>query len=240
MLKVVDHYFIFNGKSSLDFSAIIDGNQTFKGAERDVERFAVPGRNGDLTIDNGRFNSYIQPYAGFIVKDFENNAEAFRNWLTQDGSFHRLEDTIHPDEYRMASYAGPFDPTVIFLEAGSFTIDFYCQPERWLKSGEKAVTITAGTTVKLWNPTLFIAKPLIHVTRGTGRINVGSEIINLGVNNGNTYIDCQIEDAWEGTTNRNGNVTRITGAMPFLTPGENRISVGTGMTIELTPRWWKI
>ena len=32
MLKVVDHYFVFNGKSSLDFSAVIDGNQTFKGA----------------------------------------------------------------------------------------------------------------------------------------------------------------------------------------------------------------
>lgn len=240
MLKVVDHYFVFNGKSSLDFSAVIDGNQTFKGAEREVERFVVPGMNGELTIDSKRFNAYVQPYDGFIVKDFDSNSEAFRNWLTQDAAMHRLEDSIHPDEYRLASYAGPFDPSVIFLAAGSFTIEFYCQPQRWLKSGEKAVTITAGTTVKLWNPTLFDAKPLIKVTNGTGRINVGSEIIELTANNGNTIIDCQIEDAWEGATNRNGNIRRITGGMPFLAPGENRISVGAGMTIELTPRWWKI
>ena len=240
MLKVVDHYFIFNGKSSLDFSAIVDGNQTFKGAERDVEHFEVPGMNGDLTIDNGRFKSYIQPYEGFIVKDFENNSEAFRNFLTQDGSVHRLEDSIHPDQYRMATYAGPFDPSVIFLEAGSFSINFYCQPQRWLKSGEKAVTISASQSVRLWNPTLFTAKPLIRVTQGTGDINVGDEIINLAVNNGNTIIDCQLEDAWEGNTNRNGNLTRVTGGMPALPTGESVISVGSGMVIELTPRWWKI
>lgn len=240
MLKVVDHYFIFNGKSSLDFSAIVDGNQTFKGAERDVEHFEVPGMNGDLTIDNGRFKSYIQPYKGFIVKDFENNSEAFRNFLTQDGSVHRLEDSIHPDQYRMATYAGPFDPSVIFLEAGTFTVNFYCKPQRWLKSGEKAVTISAGQSVRLWNPTLFTAKPLIRVTQGTGDINVGDEIINLAVNNGNTYIDCQLEDAWEGNTNRNGDLTRVTGEMPTLPPGESVISVGSGMVIELTPRWWKI
>ena len=240
MLKVVDHFFVFNGRSSLDFSAVIDGNQTFKGAERDIERFTVPGMNGVLTIDNKRFNSYIQPYSGFIVKNFEGNSEALRNWLTQDGAMHRLEDSIHPDEYRMASYAGPFDPSVIFLEAGSFVIDFYCQPQRWLKSGERAVTVSAGTTVKLWNPTLFDAKPLIRVTQGTGQINVGSEIIQLTANNGNTIIDCQLEDAWEGNTNRNGNVVRVTGGMPFLAPGENSISVGSGMIIEITPRWWKI
>ena len=102
------------------------------------------------------------------------------------------------------------------------------------------MTISAGQSVRQWNPTLFTAKPLIHVTQGTGRINVGSEIINLDTNNGNTYIDCQIEDAWEGNTNRNGDLTRVTGEMPTLPPGESVISVGSGMVIELTPRWWKI
>lgn len=240
MLKVVDHYFIFNGKSSLDFSAIIDGNQTFRGAERDIERFTIPGMNGDLTIDNKTFKPVDIPYSGFIVKSFEKNSEALRNFLTQDGAVHRLEDTIHPDEYRMASYAGPFDPSVIFLEAGSFVITFHCRPERWLKSGERPVTITAGQTVKLSNPTLCTAKPLIRVTAGTGDINIGSEIIRLTNNNGNTYIDCQIEDAWEGSSNRNGDLIRVTGGMPTLPPGETSISVGAGMRIELTPRWWKI
>lgn len=240
MLKVVDHYFIFNGKSSLDFNAKIDGNATFGSPERDVERFEIPGRNGTLTIDNGRFMSKQVTYTGFIARDFENNSDALRNWLMQDGAVHRLEDSIHPDEFRMASFSGPFDPSVMFLEAGTFSVNFYCQPERWLKSGENKITVTSAAQAKVYNPSPFTAKPLIIVTAGTGAINIGSEIITLTANNGATYIDCETQDAWEGSINRNGNIERTTGGFPELPTGETEISVGSGMTIQIQPRWWKV
>lgn len=240
MIKnIVDHYFIFNGKSSLDFSAIIDGNQTFGSAERDVEEFQIPGRNGNLTIDNGRFKAKRLSYDGFIVQDFENNAEAFRNFLTKDSGYHRLEDTIHPDEYRLAMYSGPFDPKVIFLEAGSFTITFTARPERFLKSGEKEIQITTGT-VRLYNPTYFTAKPLITVVSGTGAINVGETIITLTGNPGNTIIDCETEDAYNETTNMNQFIERTTGGFPTLPPGETAISCGEDMVVLIQPRWWII
>lgn len=240
MIKnIVDHYFIFDGKSSLDFAAIIDGNQTFGSAERDVEEFQIPGRNGNLTIDNGRFKARKINYDGFIVQDFENNAEAFRNFLTKDSGYHRLEDTIHPDEYRLAMYTGPFDPKVIFLEAGSFTISFTARPERFLKSGEKEIQISQSA-VKVYNPTYFAAKPLIKAVSGTGAINIGETIITLTANAGNTIVDCETEDAYRDGVNMNRFIERTTGGFPTLPPGETSISCGEGMVVQIIPRWWII
>ena len=240
MIKnIVDHYFIFDGKSSLDFSAIIDGNQTFTSAERDIEEFQIPGRNGNLTIDNGRFKAQRINYDGFIVKDFENNVEALRNFLTKDSQYHRLEDTIHPDEYRLAMYAGPFSPKVIFLEAGSFTITFTARPERFLKSGEKEILVPAGG-VRLYNPSFFTAKPIILVESGAGAINVGEIIITLTANPGNTIIDCETEDAYRGSASMNQFIERTTGGFPALPPGETTASCDEGMVVHIIPRWWKI
>lgn len=240
MMKVVDHYFIFNGRSSLDFFAIIDGNKTFGSAERDIEVFEVPGRNGSLTIDNGRFREKLIQYEGFIVKNFDDNAEALRNFLAKDSEPHRLEDTIHPEEFRTAIYSGPFDPKVFMLESGSFTISFRARPERWLKSGEISISMTGGTPLVLMNPSFFTAKPLITVTSGTGAINVGNEIITVTQNAGGLVIDCEIEDAYIGSQNMNRYVERTTGGFPVLPAGKTTISAASGMTLTITPRWWKL
>lgn len=238
MLKVVDHYFIFNGKNSLDFGAIIDGNKTFGSAQRDYDSYQVPGRNGNLTVDNGRFNEVALPYEGFIVKDFDDNSEALRNFLQQDVGYHRLEDSIHPDEYRIAMYPGPFDPKVIFLESGSFTLTFRARPERFLKSGEIPVQVPAGETVTLLNPSPQIAKPLIYIPSGTGAVNIGDTILTITTNTAGMYIDCEIQDAYMNSTNLNRYVQRATGDFPELRSGQTTIS--GDMAFEITPRWWKL
>lgn len=241
-LKVVDHYITYRGVNLLSsFHLKIDGNQTFQTAKRDVERFAVPGRNGDLTIDGGRFDPFTLPYDAYIVDDWQKNSANLAAFLLQDAAPHRLEDTIHPDVYRMASFEGPFDPEVIWLSSGRFTLNFHCQPQCWLKIGERKTAVDDSAAVVLKNPTAYPAKPLIKVTQGTGMINVNDTIIQLTVNEtGQTYIDCETEDAWEGANNRNGSINRITGDFPVLQPGENAVSVGSGMQIEVIPRWWTV
>lgn len=238
MIKVVDHYFIYNGKNSLDFGAVVDGNQTFGSAQRDYESYQVPGRNGNLTIDNGRFNEVPIPYEGFIVRDFDDNSEALRNFLQQDIGYHRLEDSIHPDEYRLAMYPGPFEPRVIFLESGSFTITFRARPERFLKSGEIPVKVPAGQQVTLMNPSPQTAKPVIIIPSGTGAVNIGSEILTITQNTNGMTIDCEIQDAYNGETNLNRYVQRTTGEFPTLKAGKTVIS--GDMDFQIIPRWWKL
>ena len=49
--------FQFNGRSSSEFGVYISGGGTYNAPERDVEFMAMPGRSGDLLIDNGRFKN---------------------------------------------------------------------------------------------------------------------------------------------------------------------------------------
>ena len=167
--------FVFNGKSSLDFKCKISGNETFRRPARDITSIEVPGRNGELTIDNGRYKNVTIPYNCFIAENIRENLSSLINWLSQSPGYSRLEDSYHPNEYRMARYTGPLDPEVFYAEDGRFDLEFDCQPQRWLTSGEQPVEVSAGSSVVLVNPTLKTALPKIVVTAGTGQIGIGSQ-----------------------------------------------------------------
>lgn len=90
------------------------------------------------------------------------------------------------------------------------------------------------------NPTLFPASPLLRVY-GTGTFTMdGCEI---AITDCTEYvdIDCELMDCYEGSVNRNNDVTFSTYDFPKLRPGDNIISDITGITlIEITPRWWRV
>ena len=89
----------------------------------------------------------------------------------------------------------------------------------------------------LLNPTLQNAKPLIEIT-GTGTITINDSEMVLDENTSSVIVDCEMEDAYEGTINRNGNL-HVTNGFPVLKAGENTVVV-EGCSIKLTPRWWRL
>ena len=232
-------YFIFAGKSSLDFRVRISGNGTHHAPERHIETVIVPGRNGDLTISDERFGTVDQSYDGFIVDDFMDNYSGLVNWLLSHRGNQRLEDSYHPDEFRMATFAGPIDPETVMDEAGKFTLTFKCQPQRYLKIGERATVIGAGVTMNLRNPSLMEALPLIRVT-GNGTFTINGDSVTVANSTGTITIDSDLQDCYEGTENRNQNVTFSAGVYPALRTGNNTIAVPAGMTVSIVPRWWKL
>ena len=122
---------------------------------------------------------------------------------------------------------------VEWLEAGEFDLTFNCKPQRFLKSGEDAITFTSGGSVL--NETMQTAKPLLRVY-GTGTFSIGGATMTISSANVYTDIDCDLMNAFKGTTNCNGN---ISGTFAALAPGDNAITLGSGITkIEITPRWW--
>lgn len=235
--KPIWDYFVFNGKNSLDFNCKVT-SADYGVASRDIETVSVPGHSGDYTIDNNRFNNYQMTIPAYIVSDFKKSFTALSDHLMASPGYCRYEDSFNPDIYRMARFSGPIEPDVYFNLSGRFDLNFDCMPQKWLKSGEKPVEVTSSIT--LHNPTNMTAKPLIKVTSGTGMITIGSTIINLKANNGATVIDCDLMDAYEGATNRNGDLELISGVFPELPPGDTTITVASGITIELSPRWWRI
>lgn len=231
--------FVFDGINSLDYKVRISGDGTYRSAERDIESVTVPGRNGDLTIDRKRFKNSKQYYDAFITVNYQDNLSDFINAMLASPGYHRLEDSYHPGEYRMARYVGPLEPESFMDESGKFEIEFDCAPQRYLKTGEIPVVITGPATVQLFNPTWQTALPKITVTAGTGDIVVNSQHCVLAVNNGSTVIDSEIQDTYEGSTNRNGNIT-LSGGYPVLVPGANSVSIPAGVSVSIVPGWWKL
>lgn len=231
------NYFTYDGVSSRTYGVFISGTQVFDAAPRSIETVVVPGRSGTLTIDNKRFENVEMTYPAFIYDSFPSNVSGLRNFLLSKPSYRRLEDTYNPDIYMMARYVSGLSvtPTERRLE-GEFDLVFDRMPQRFLKSGETPVEYTASGTIE--NPTRFNSKPLLRVY-GTGQLGVGSDTVTISTNPGYIDIDCDVMDAYYGSTNCNGYVTMSSGEFPYLKPGISGISLGTGITkVIITPRWW--
>ena len=225
----------FNGISLSDFACYYDGSQLWRKPERLVEKLSVVGKNGDLIIDQGSYSNIQRPIRCFITHDFAKNYSSLLDALTSVEGYGRLESTEEPEVYYMASFVDEIEPDLYqFNEKGVFTLNFDFKPQKWLKSGENAIGIT--TSLTLINPTSQIALPLIKVT-GTGTITINDSVLTLANNTSVTIIDCETQDCYEGTTNRNPDLT-IVGGFPVLKKS-NSISV-SGCTIELIPRWWRL
>lgn len=165
---------VFDGIDSRDYGIYITGSAVFNSPERDVEMIEIPGRNGSYALDNGRFNNIEVTYPaglfGGSEADFAAGIRAFRNAIASRIGYKRLEDDYNPTEYRMAVYKSGLDVTPAQLKAGEFEITCDCQPQRFLKSGETAVSVEDGDTIT--NPTLFDASPILKVY-GYGNIVLG-------------------------------------------------------------------
>lgn len=162
----------FDGVSSADFGVYITGEAVFNAPQRDVEMVTIPGRNGTFALDNGRFENIEVSYPAGIFADTEADfAEAvseFRNFLCSRNGYVRLEDDYNTSEYRMAVYKSGLEVTPALLRAGEFTLTFDCKPQRWLTSGEEAITVDSGDTIT--NPTRFESGPMLEV-EGYGNIS---------------------------------------------------------------------
>ena len=172
--------FTFDGTNSRAYGVYITGCDVFNAPERNVEMVEIPGRNGAYALDKGNFNNIEVTYPAGIFADTEADfAQAvsdLRNFLCSKSGYCRLEDDYNSGEYRMAIYKSGLEVDHDMLTAGEFNIVFECKPQRWLTSGETAVSVASGG--KVTNPTLFDAKPQLQVW-GYGDIDIGGVSINV-------------------------------------------------------------
>lgn len=232
-------YLVYDGVLSSDFNVFISGSYTYVRPERDQEFVSVPGRNGDLVYDNGRYKNVVIQYPAFIREGFPDRHQGLSNALLSRHTYYRLTDTYHPDEYRMAIPKGALKPaTGPWNSSGKFTIEFTCKPQRWLISGEQAITLTANGS--LLNPTLEEAKPLIRIY-GTGTVGVGSMTIEVD-SHGYAYVDVdsELQDCFYGAHNLGGYVTLSGNEYPTLGAGTTNITLDGVTSVEITPRWWRL
>lgn len=139
------NYLEYDGANSLDNGVYISGEGAYNAPERAVEKISIPGRNGDLIIDRGRFEnvevSYPAGVFGSDQSEFAAKVRAYRNKLASSRSYKRLTDSYHPDEFRLALFKDGLEvEPANYNRAGEFDIVFDCKPQRFLISGETPVS----------------------------------------------------------------------------------------------------
>lgn len=230
-------YLTFGDVDTRMYQVGIYGNKLAKAPERDQEFVKIPGRDGDLIIDNGRYNNITVSYKAYIINEYNANMRGLRNALISKKGYSRLQDTINPDEFRLGK-AIPFDIDEHgILRAGEFTMQFICKPQRFLVDGETPIEITSATSI--FNTHEETAKPLIRAY-GTGSFTIGGISVQITSANDYTDIDCELQEAYKDTlaTNCNGNIVLTNGAFPVLKSGSNAVSLSGITKLEITPRWW--
>ena len=263
----------FDGTVLTDFSTFISGEGVFDSPVRVGEMIHVPGRNGSLWLDEGCFENIDVEYPAFIGTEsetiFREKLSEVRSFLGSRKSYCRIEDDYHPDEFRLGVFRSAIEtkPTH-YNRAGEFTIVFDWKPQRFLKSGETAVSFGAGNSV-IENPTLFDAKPLIKVT-GDGTVSIPPYSFTVSDNTGELWIDSELMEVYTLSANlqdltdeqaqiitdelnnsiqvRDGSIAYRAGdkvvfanyKYPMIGAGRVPVRVDSGMTVTIYPRWWRL
>lgn len=239
--------FSLNDLLSQDFGIIMTAPPPEVIAERDLEIISIPGRSGDLIIDNGRYKNVTIPYqCAILPKENLTLREAAIQavkLLKPAGNYARLEDTYNPDYFRMARVHASISVDSVVEQVGTFQVKFDCKPKRFLKTGETAIVF--NTTSTLSNPTEFNALPLITVY-GTaeGTVTVGNATVEIKSITDQITLDCDTQNAFRqvgdgAAENYNGNISAQ--QFPELLPGNNPVSWTGGITkVEIIPRWWTL
>lgn len=240
--------FDFDGVLTTDYGVWISGVKTYAAPERDVETVAVPGRNGLLTLDNGRYQNIRITYPCFMADNFATDFQAFKSEMLSRVGYFDLEDTYHPEGYRKARIVGGFNPeTGILNRSAKFDVQFDCYPQFFLNSGEIYQNFTEDGTLN--NPTPFPSKPLIRVvfsgTPRSGTLTVNGETITIdSAAMATLYIDCESQYAFfiiNGVHRALANqyITLTTGDFPTLSPENNGVAkTGNISTVGIMPRWY--
>ena len=118
----------------------------FPSPAKDIKMVPVAGKNGFVVYDTGAYKNVeltaelvIEPQKHYedILSQYDDIRDAI---MTQKG-YQRLEDSLYPDEYRLA-IATDCMLSEVDAALGKARITFDAKPQRFLKSGELPVAFT--------------------------------------------------------------------------------------------------
>ena len=230
--------FTYNSTASSAYGIKVEYCPDYYVPQREQTRIHVPGRDGDLVLDTGAYKNFDRSYDIYFnakSSKFQTVASSVVTWLCGTGGYHCLEDTYETDIYMMAMVENQSALSNFMNYMGRARVTFNCKPQKWLKSGETEVTLTSGATTSNAYMPCF---PVFRLT-GNGTLTVNGNTITVTNNSGKTItIDCETQNAYTGTDNRNADIT-VTGDFPYLKSGNNTITF-TNSTCKMTPRWWRL
>lgn len=175
----------FNGISSKDLGIEVETFPKYEIPEKEVTKYEIPGRNGEIVVDHGTFKNVNVEYdISVLVKDGDYNSRlhAIASWLYSPSGYARLEDSYDSECYRMARISSNTSFENLFNQAGKATLTFDCKPQRFLKKGEEQIEYNDNISTTLINPSFFSSKPLLKIC------NIGETVGTITSINLNGYL----------------------------------------------------
>lgn len=235
--------FTFNGTSAATYGLVVTNKSVYAAPKKDMQELTVPGRSGNLLIDNKRFEnaSILYECVTIPVESYTTIAErvrAIKGWLLGSTGYKSLTDNYITGYTRYGYYAGAMDIDEIALQVGKVPIAFSCKPFLYLDAGLATTTMT--TPGNITNPEAFASKPYIKITgSGDVTLSIGASSFVFSSIGPSIEIDSEIMNVFRGATSLNYKMTAS--GFPELAPGVNAISwTGTVTKVEIIPRWCTI
>lgn len=231
--------FIFNGKTNTEFGLRVAEGKKISTSVFDVERVAVPGRDGDLLISNNRLNSAELSFPVNFVKEkglIATEVYKISEWLNVAG-YKDLIISYDPDFIYRAAYLETFSIEETMRQFGKTTINFVCYPIKFYKQGRKTQKLTNGASFNgLGNVN---AKPIITlVGSGDCTLTINGRKTKLRGVQGKITIDMQANQVFKDNLPAWDKVVRSPQfQMPYYDFGRNLVSWDGNFEVFTIPNW---
>ena len=140
--------FTFNGTVSSTYGLYISEKNAYSAPEKDVSEVKIPGRSGNLLLDDNRFENikikydcYFIPVSGYTT--LFALSKAIKAWLSASAfNYYTLTDTYNPGYFRKAAYSSQIDISEVVSSLGKIQITFNCKPFLYSDAGLNLITMT--------------------------------------------------------------------------------------------------
>lgn len=244
----------FNGGNSLDFNIGITSHYGILGApEPDVTVQSVPGKSGDLIIDNKRYKNVTIKFEAYIVPEspqFETKCDGdlnelcygIRDWLLYGGVGYKiLRSSKQPGYFRYARLSNKLDIEDILFQVGKVTLTFDCKPFMYSDAGMSEIEIEKDSSCELFNIENEEAMPKI-IVKGNGNVTfaLNDKEYNVSGVQDILTIDSEMGTCYSATKIEEGKFESPDFTYPKLQVGSNVFSCTADEGIEkvsIVPNW---
>ena len=224
-------WFIFKGQDSRDYGILLSSVPEKVRAERRVDYVTIPGRSGELTVDEGAYKSYVLSLeCGTRGSD---KLDEIVTWLNGAGD---LILSTEPEKRLRASIYNKISIADMIYLYNSFLLQFRVQPFKYsVNAASDRLTLTAP--ISLRNGGTVYSEPLIEIY-GSGDITltINGEAFPLYGVEESIVIDSERMEVYKGNVSQN---SKFGGAdFPRFAVGQNALGwTGKVQKVRIEPRW---
>lgn len=202
--------------------------------KRKESEVIIPGRNGDLTINEGCYEGYTLSIA--CGKRGTERLGEIVAWLDGSGD---LTISTEPDKVYRAKISNAIAISDVVYLYNSFLVQFKVFPFKYSVNAVRshADDLVLTSPCAIYNKGSVYSEPTITVY-GAGDVTLVVNGISYGLDAVEDYItiDCEMMEVYKGNENKNNHFLAMD--FPRFEVGENQISwTGAVQKVCIEPKW---